>query len=532
VGFSPRHRAAAAVYLLAIVACGCDWSRRFVGVGDVVSVDDRAQQVTVRHEAIPGLMDASTTAFAVDDDVRATLAAGARIRFVLRRSGGRLRMTKATVLAAGSPGLHDHTPHHGGIVAMVGMSHLEALASPDGRIRVYLTDLWRQPLSVTDAGGTVVLDLPGGKQTLPLEPGDGMLTAVGPPLAALAAVNAHVAVRRGAEPLEVSFLLPVSAGASGAAGIPSEGCVALPAATPGTPAPRCVFAFAKPVVALAATADATTLLVAMVDLGMTAWHLPGGTFALGFAPPPAVQLPAPEAPHPEAPNAVVIRPGGRELVIAMENRLIRYALDTGRVAAAFNGPGGIVRDVAWSPDGSSLLVSAFYQRAGFMLDPEDGGVTRRLPIDAEGAAVAVAPDGRTLAIGSEPGTIDLFDASGAGRTTLHGLRAPVRAIAFVDDDVIGVADDGTLCAWNRGAGDPIHCRRLAPAVRAVAIDIAHRRIASAGIDPRIAINTLADGAPVQTLDWHGAQVLSLTWAGDTLVSGDANGRVAVWQSLP
>ena len=27
------------------------------------------------------------------------------------------------------PGIHDHTPHHGGVVTMVGMQHLEAVAT-------------------------------------------------------------------------------------------------------------------------------------------------------------------------------------------------------------------------------------------------------------------------------------------------------------------------------------------------------------------------------------------------------------------
>src|SRR6266446_7008364 len=50
----------------------------------------------------------------------------------------------ASTLASG-PGVHDHTPHHGGVVGMAGDLHLEALAAPDGRVRVYLTDFWRRP---------------------------------------------------------------------------------------------------------------------------------------------------------------------------------------------------------------------------------------------------------------------------------------------------------------------------------------------------------------------------------------------------
>jgi len=37
-----------------------------------------------------------------------------------------------TSTLASGPGVHDHTPHHGGVVGMAGDLHLEALAAPDG----------------------------------------------------------------------------------------------------------------------------------------------------------------------------------------------------------------------------------------------------------------------------------------------------------------------------------------------------------------------------------------------------------------
>src|SRR5262245_27063659 len=54
-----------------------------------------------------------------------------------------------------APLVHDHTPHHGGVVAMVGARHLEARAQPDGRIEVYATDFHRRPLPLAGARGSV-----------------------------------------------------------------------------------------------------------------------------------------------------------------------------------------------------------------------------------------------------------------------------------------------------------------------------------------------------------------------------------------
>jgi len=75
--------------------------------------------------------------------------------------------TTTSTFASG-PGVHDHTPHHGGVVGMAGDLHLEALAAPDGRVRVYLTDFWRRPLPAASATGTVTLELTDGDRALPL----------------------------------------------------------------------------------------------------------------------------------------------------------------------------------------------------------------------------------------------------------------------------------------------------------------------------------------------------------------------------
>ena len=88
----------------------------------------------------------------------------------------------ATPVAEGRPGLHDHTPHHGGVVAMVGMIHLETVATAEGRVRVYLSDIWRRPLPLAGVDGSVTIRLPEGKQTLPLFIAGDALEASGPRL--------------------------------------------------------------------------------------------------------------------------------------------------------------------------------------------------------------------------------------------------------------------------------------------------------------------------------------------------------------
>src|SRR5207247_675305 len=193
--------------------------------------------------------------------------------------------TTTSTLPAG-PGVHDHTPHHGGVVGMAGDLHLEALAAPDGRVRVYLTEFWRRPLPAASATGPVTPEPPRRQRA--------------PPLAA-------------------------------------------------------------------------------VDLGVSAWRLPAGQLALAFAPPPPLVVPGPEGlqPHPESANDVAVRPDGSEAVVAREGRLLRYSTRTGRLARELAAPRGVLRSVAWSPDGATLLVTAFYDPSAHLVRAEDGRELRR-----------------------------------------------------------------------------------------------------------------------------------------------------------
>jgi Cu/Ag efflux protein CusF len=524
------RRSGLVIAICALWAAACDSGPRYVGVGDVLSVDAAAKQVTIRHDQIAGVMDAATTRFAAPaDDVRAALIPGARVRFELRRVGDEWQVSRAAALSAGNPGIHDHTPHHGGVVAMEGMIHLEAKASPDGRVQLYLTDIWRRPLPLADVTGAVTLDLSAGKRSYALATGDGVLEARAPAISQ-PSVNAAFALKRAGEPIEVNFLLPLRDDGPGAAGIPLDGCSPPPGDVEGARRPRCTLVFAKPIVALVTAPDGATLLVAVVDLGITSWQLPTGQFSLGFAPPPPVVIPVAEPPHPEAPNAVVVRPDGRQAVVALENRLIRYAMDTGQVVRAFDGPGGIVRAVAWSPDGRALLMSAFYSNAAFLLDAEDGRVLRRFAVEREGSAVALSPDGRIAAIGSENGPIALYDlVATSPPRVLREPRAAVHALAFAGDRLVAAGEDGVLRVWDRHGALLLEHHADTP-LRAMAVSADGRRVATAGKQPRIEITDLADGASLATLAWNSAPIVALAWSSEALISGDNSGRVALWDA--
>lgn len=425
--------------------------------------------------------------------------------------------------------MHDHTPHHGGVVSMVGMLHLEARAHPDGRVQVWLTDMWRRPLPLDDVTGTVTFSARDGQRTTPLAARADALEATGAP-ADGERVLARVALSRAGSPVEANFVLPRAATVGGAAGIPAAGCVPPP---PDPDArgrrPRCIVDFPRLVTVAAAVPGAPVVLIAVGGEGVSAWRFPQAAFAYGFAPPSPVAVPADAAPHADSVGAIAVRPDGREAVLAIENRLPVYDATTGAVVRELPARTGVVRALAWSPAGDRLLVTVFYDAGAHLLAADDGRPLRTLPVEREAAAVAFAADGRGAAVGGELGEIALFDLDAENPPLrIDGSTRAVGALAFVGDRLVAAGEDGTVRVLDPVTG-AVDGRvetgrslvRLAPAPGG-------RLVASAGYDGIVRLHALPSGEVVEALVWHRAVVWGLAWTGSTLVSGDGAGRVAVW----
>ena len=444
------------------------------------------------------------------------------------RDADRAGASTTTSTVASGPGVHDHTPHHGGVVGMAGDLHLEALAAPDGHVRVYLTDFWRRPLPAASATGTVTLELAGGERELPLAAAGDALEAAAPPLAA-PEVTARFALAVGGRPVEMDFVLPVGAAGAGAAGVPVHGCIALAEPPEGTRAPRCTLDFARPVTVIAATADGTLALVAAVDLGVSAWRLPAGRLALAFAAPPPLVVPGPEGlqAHPESANDVALSPDGAGAVVALEGRLLRYTTATGRLARELAAPGGVLRSVAWSPDGASLLVTAFYDANAHLVRAEDGAEIRRFAVEREAAGVAFAPDGQRIAVGSELGSVALFPIDSATPShVLPAMPGPANVLRFAGAHLLVGGNDGALRVFDAENGAPV--AQGPPGSGITRLAVAGRLVASAHNDGSVLVSALPLAEVRATLAWHAHQVLGIAWAGPVLVSGDTAGHVALW----
>ncbi|MGE5181856.1 MAG: hypothetical protein ACM31C_07330 [Acidobacteriota bacterium] len=120
--------------------------------------------------------------------------------------------------AAPPPHMHDHTPRHGGIVGMSGSYHLEAVALPQGIVRVYVSDLERKPLPLDGARGKATITCKGVRTQLDLVVRDGALEARTTPFHD-PSVDVRIEAVVTNQPLLIDFTLPVG-GAPGSSGEP------------------------------------------------------------------------------------------------------------------------------------------------------------------------------------------------------------------------------------------------------------------------------------------------------------------------
>lgn len=513
--------------LLAAAACQPP-PQQFVGVGDVVSFDDARRELTIRHDEIVGLMPAATTSFLLADDAPAAGAtAGERVRFVLRRQGEAMRITTMTPLEMGNPGVHDHTPHHGGVVGMIGMLHLEARAERDGRIVVYLTDRYRRPLPLSDVHGSVIISSAGNKQAVPFAVGKSALEAAGP---VLQGSEVHVDVRlmwKG-EALDMTFQLPIAGERGGAAGIPVGGCSAPSARQDGARLPRCTVQMLRPVGVLASDWNGQRVLVAGADIGVSMWHVAPPRFLVGFESAPAVKLLAPEAPHIEIANAIAVHPDGSRAVVALESRLLTYETASGRLLNARAHSHGIVHSLAWSPAGDAVLVTAFYDASARLIAADDGRELRAFRVDQEATAAAFAADGKTIAAADVRGPVVVFDAAtGTRLRTMSEAQRVTRSVTFVGAGLVASGDDGLLRYWDLTSDSPA-VELGSGTATAVAAEAGGGRVASAGRDGAIRVYDVRRGALIAELRRHSAPPTAVVWAGSTIISADAEGQIAFW----
>jgi WD40 repeat protein len=185
-----------------------------------------------------------------------------------------------------------------------------------------------------------------------------------------------------------------------------------------------------------------------------------------------------------------------------------------------------VRGVGWSPDGTGVLVTTFYDPNVRLLRPDSGLEWGRLSSGREAASAAFSPDGRRVAVGGESGALALSTPTGGESRTLTESGRAVAVLAFAGEHLVAGRDGGMVEIWNINDGRLE--RQLATGTPSPRLAIHADRVAITGAGGTIQIARLGGCTDPEIVKWHQQELLALAWAVTTLVSGDAAGRVALW----
>lgn len=238
--------------------------------------------------------------------------------------------------------------------------------------------------------------------------------------------------------------------------------------------------------------------------------------------------------HDEAGAIVDISTNGATAAEVADNQSVRL-WDVGssdqRIVPASGGP---ITALALSPDGQTvaigraekiLLLNAATREQLRMLEGHRANINY----------LAFSTDGRTLAAASEDGTIQTWDLTNGQITKTITAGGKITALRFAPTNRIlaSATEDGSVSLWDLQTGAlSLQLKKHSGAVNAIAFSPDGNLMATGGDDRTVIIWDAATGKARRTLKGQDLTVTSLAFSpdGTLLASGGGNASVVLWDA--
>jgi WD40 repeat protein len=196
-------------------------------------------------------------------------------------------------------------------------------------------------------------------------------------------------------------------------------------------------------------------------------------------------------------------------------RRLRYPVPAARAVG-----GGIVIAPPHAPDiavqwGGTRFATVVGHRVVVRVAPSRA-VVATFTVAPHSTGIALAPDGRTVAVAGSDGDARLYALDGRLRRVLHGGRASLTRIAFSHDGRLLAAGstDRTAKLWTLETGATKVLRGHTASVLSARFSPNDRLLVTASLDHDARIWDVATGDPIRVLRGHYAVVSDADWSSD------------------
>src|SRR6202171_4980673 len=237
--------------------------------------------------------------------------------------------------------------------------------------------------------------------------------------------------------------------------------------------------------------------------------------------------------HADAVNAVVLLRDGRAATAGADGRIAIWTSGSAEPDAVLEGHTAPIAALAVSPDGATLASASWDHTV--RLWPLAGGVPRVLEGHTQNVnGLAFAPDGRTLVSVSYDRSVRIWPLSDSSAATVIAMPSPLTAVAVGSDGEIaaGGADGNLYFLTGAGAAAGEVAAGPRPVI-SIAISPDGALVAAASIGGSVAVINRKTRSLARTLVGPGLPVWSAAFLPDsrTLLTGGADNIIRRWDAV-